>query len=342
LVSLLVLEGVLRLLPVENGLFGADADPNWPAHHMVPNSHFTSSATWTFENVRRGSTNNMGFVAPFDYRPGASGIAVIGDSFVEATMNAYRDTMQAQLSHLLRNAPAVLNFGVSGAALPDYVGVAPMVMRVFHPDWLVILVVAGDFSDGFNPSPGYFGWDKDAVPPVHFRPEASRGPVAKFIRSLALVRYTRANLRASVNHLLHSSANGSAGSGRCTAERLQAGDSEFVESWARSLPGAYGLSASQVVLVFDSDRATLYRNKARSEASSCATRDGLARIALAGAARALGEHVVDMAPVFAAFYRATGDQVDYMPSDGHWNAVGHRLAAIEVANVINAGAVELP
>src|SRR5665213_2137611 len=121
LLSLLALEGVLRLLPVQDGLFGADADPDWPAHHMVISTHYTYSAAWNFENVRHGSTNSMGFVAPFDYRPGPHGIAVIGDSFIEAVMNSYQDTLQGRLSQLLPNGPAIWNFGEAGAALPDYI-----------------------------------------------------------------------------------------------------------------------------------------------------------------------------------------------------------------------------
>jgi hypothetical protein len=278
----------------------------------------------------------MGFVAPFDYRPGASGVAVIGDSFVEAVMNAYQDTLQGQLAGLLRNAPAIWNFGEAGAALPDYLGVGSLVARRFHADWVVILVVAGDFTDGFNPPPGYFGWSPGSVPPVQLRPEVVHGRAAKFFRSLAIVRFVRGNLRASLDHLLHSSVNGSTGTGRCVPDTLQAGDVELVESWARSLPAAYGVSAAQVVLVFDSDRAALYRTGARTAPHGCATRDGLGRRALQNAARGLGEHVVDMAPLFASYYRATGDHVDYLPSDGHWNAAGHQIAANAIASVINA------
>ena len=81
--TLLVLEIVLRLLPVLNGTFAADPRASWPVHTMIPNSRFTYSTGWNLQNIHRGRINDYAYVAPFDYAPargaGSETVAVFGD-----------------------------------------------------------------------------------------------------------------------------------------------------------------------------------------------------------------------------------------------------------------------
>jgi hypothetical protein len=330
---LLVLELALRLLPIQSGLSASDASSNWPTHHLIANIHYTYSDAWDLRNEHRGVTNNMGYVAPFAYLPGSEGIAVVGNSFIEGLMNRYQDTLQGQLARQVADAPAILNFGVSGASLPDYIGLGPLVSRRFHLRWAVILIVGRDFINGFRPSPGYFGWSAGEAPPVRLRPDYVRTSAVKLFRSLAIVRYTRGNLKFDLHHFLHTSVKGAPQT--CISAGLQAGDQDLLAAYADSLPAAYGLPASRVILVFDADRAELYRSNGRSAESSCPTRDTLALKTLAAAAASRGMHVIEMGPIFTAYYRATGRRLDYTPFDYHWNGVAHRLAAAEVARLIN-------
>jgi hypothetical protein len=176
--TVLALEGVLRLLPIQDGLFAGDPSADWQVHHLIANQHFTFSDAWDLRNVHRGVTNNMGYVAPFDYVPGAKGVVVVGDSFIESVMNRYEDTLQGQLASTLRAAPTVLSFGTAGASLPDYIGLGPMVASRFRPRWVVILVVGGDFVEGFAPGPGFFRWSTDQTPPVRLIPQPTPGAIA--------------------------------------------------------------------------------------------------------------------------------------------------------------------
>ena len=116
LVTLTAAESVLRLLPVQNGIFAADPAPDWQVHHLVPRSHYTFSDAWNLRNVRHGTTNDMGYAAPFDYVPGTSAVVVVGDSFVEGLMNWYADTLQGQLARQLTASPPILNFGTATSA----------------------------------------------------------------------------------------------------------------------------------------------------------------------------------------------------------------------------------
>ena len=330
---LLVLELALRLLPIQNGLAADDASAGWPTHHLLANIHYTYSDAWDLRNEHRGVTNNLGYVAPFAYLPGSEGIAVVGNSFIEGLMNRYQDTLQGQLARQVADAPAILNFGASGASLADYIGLGPIVSRRFHLHWAVILVVGGDFINGFRPPPGYYGWSASDAPPVRLRPDYVRTAAAKLFRSLAIVRYTRGNLKFELHHFLHTSVKGAHHA--CVPGGLQAGDADLLAAYADSLPAAYGLPPSRVILVFDADRADLYRSNGMSAASGCPTRDGIALSTLAAAAAGRGMHVIEMEPIFTAYYRATGRRLDYTPFDYHWNAAAHGLAAAEVARVIN-------
>jgi hypothetical protein len=330
---LTVLEVLLRLLPVQNGIAAGDPSIEWPTHRLVSDVHYTFSDAWNLRNVHRGVTNNMGYVAPFAYVPGTDAIAVVGNSFIEALMDRYQDTLQGQLAQDVHDAPAILNFGSSGASLPDYIGLGPMVSGRFHVRWVVILVVGGDFVKGFTPQPGFFGWRAAATPPVELRPDRVRTGAMRLVRSLAIVRYVRGNLEFDMRHFLHTSVKGAPQA--CVRQGLQPGDVGLLAAYAEGLPAAYGLPPSRVILVFDSDRAELYRSYGASTESTCPTRDDLALHKLAEAAANRGEHVINMEPIFAAYFRSTGRRLDYSPLDYHWNAVAHRLAAAQVARVIN-------
>jgi len=332
--TLIAFEAVLRLLPVQNGLFAADPDPKWPVHHLVESSPYTFSDAWDLRNVHHGVTNGMGYVAPFEYPPHTESIAVVGDSFVEGATNEYRDTLQGQLAARLPHAPPVLNFGTSGASLSDYIGLGPLVSKRFRVQWVIIVVVAGDFTDAFTPVPGFFRWSVEQTPPVRLVPQTAGNPATKFLRTLALVRYTKGNLKVNLGHLLHTSV--AVAPEPCAPQVLQPGDSRLIESYADSLPAAYGVTASHVILIFDGERHELYRSNGASASEACPTRDGLARHLLATTAAARGERVIDMAPIFAAYFRATHQRVDYSPVDWHWNVIGNRLAASEVARSMNS------
>jgi hypothetical protein len=56
---------------------------------------------------------------------------------------------------------------------------------------------------------------------------------------------------------------------------------------------------------------------------------------LAQQAASHGFGVINMETVFRKHFLETGDHFDYLPVDGHWNGVAHRMAAQEVARYIN-------
>src|SRR5262245_56296306 len=233
--TVLLLEALLRILPVLNGTYAADPRSSWPVHTMIPNTHYTYSTGWNLQNIHHGRINNFGYASPEDYEPGRGGIAVFGDSYIESLMNAYPDTLQGSLNHFLKTPRKVLNFGMSGAEMPDYLGTAALVRDRFAPDWVVVVITLGDFTRGFSATPGYFEWAPDRSPPVRLKPEIHRSGPGKWLRTVALIRYLRGNLSMRPGELvsLRRGSDTAAGIDHCRAEVLSKEDEDLLEAFAR-------------------------------------------------------------------------------------------------------------
>lgn len=327
------LELLLRFLPVPEGISAADARANWPIRTLTPHQRYTHSTGWHLGNVRHGTTNDYGYVSPFDYQGRTNGVALFGDSFVESLMNDYGEAISGSLGKQLNPSTPVMNFGVSGASMPHYLGSAPLIANRFQPDWAVVVIGLNDFSSGFHVGPGRYRWARRKVRAVELVPERTASNTAKFIRSLALVRYVRGSLKINKHTLFASRPTAPDEQRVCRDSRLNVDDMALLEAFADGFAPALSLSPSRVVLVFDTDRKSIYRKP--KSGSACIRRDDLANRTLVRLARARGYRVIEMRPVFNSYYARTGRQVDYLPEDGHWNAVGHELAAREVARVIH-------
>ena len=330
---LVMLELLLRLIPVRDGAYAADPSRKWPAHTMIADTNYTYSLGWNANNIHHGHINNLGYVSPFDYHEGASGIVVIGDSYVESMMNDYNDTLQGMLARNLRSAQQVMNFGMSGADLAHYLGTAQLVGQHFSPSWAVFVITAGDYSGGFSADPGYFRWAPKRNPPVELVPEIERPPLTKFLRSLALTRYVRGNLMMQMGDVIHlHRAHDS--DGGCPYRELSRKDERLTSKFIGALPRALGVPPGHVILVFDSDRKAMY-DSTPAAATECPNVDQLARNRLMLLAAISGMRVIDSGPIFHEYYASTHQRLDFLPQDGHWNPTAHRLMAHAVAEVIN-------
>ena len=331
------LELLLRLLPVGGlNVYAADPVADWPVHHMVPDVDYVHSTAWNLANPHRGHVNDMGYAAPFDYRGKSGGVALFGDSYVESLMNDYTETVQGVLPGLLARPQPVMQFGVSGSSLPDYLGVGALVAQRFRPDWAVLVLTRGDFTEGFEADDGHYSWQPTDPSLVRLHPVDQRGALQKRVRTLALFRYFRYNLKMSLARLLTPERpQPPRASAACVPEVLSADDLQLLRGFVERLPLAMNLPAAHVVLVFDSDRTALYAGRGAELNGSCPTRETLALTRLRELAAAQGLRTLDTAPLFTQYYRSTGLLLDHRPVDQHWNAAAHRLVATGVAALIN-------
>ena len=333
--TLLLLEGLLRVLPVFGGVYAAEPREDWPLHTLIPNREYTYSTGWNLQNIHHGRTNNFGYPAPNDYHPGHGDIAVFGDSYIESTMNDPRDSLSGSLNDYLEPDLEVLAFGMSGAEMPDYLGMSALVSERFSPKWGVFRIGVDDFTNGFDAKPGFFVWDASRSPPIRLLPDVRGSRIGKVARTLGLVRYFRGNVPFTMDRLvqLHR-ADHVAGKTSCREGILSTQDEALLAAYAQELPRALKVPAGHVILVFDSDRRRIYAGS-RPEQQPCHTRAALANQRLMQLAREAGMHVIDTEPLFRRHFEAGLGPLDRAPLDGHWNPAAHRLVAEEVARVVN-------
>ena len=127
----LLMEIVLRWLPVNEGLRGLSVDEQNPVYRLAAHREAVYSRGWNFSIVNGIRTNNYGFVNDHDYDPSANTplLAVIGDSFVEAVMVPFPQTGVARLGNAVGSAGRVYGFGTSGFFPEPVSGLCPLCAR---------------------------------------------------------------------------------------------------------------------------------------------------------------------------------------------------------------------
>lgn len=140
---LAIAEIVLRFLPVATGLDVQPVTTEDPIYHFAPNRSFVYSRDWDFAMVNTRRVNNDGWVNDQDYlkddpRPL---LAVVGDSYVEAQMVPYAETVEGRLAAALSGKMCVYSFAASGAPLSQYLIWAAYAVHEFGAEALMIMIL---------------------------------------------------------------------------------------------------------------------------------------------------------------------------------------------------------
>jgi len=196
-VSLAMLEGILRFLPVRNGPRTLPVNAANPVIRYTPNRAYTFSVGWRFTIVNRGRTNNYGFVNDWDYDSASHAplLAVVGDSYIEAFMVPFPETLQGRLASCVGERGRVYSFGASGAALSDYLVEADFARTRFRPQGLVVVVIANDYRESLmrdKPRPRFTYFERDPADSNKLRLrriDYAPGLLRRLTRPSALIRY---------------------------------------------------------------------------------------------------------------------------------------------------------
>src|SRR5262245_23435639 len=97
LALLAVLEVTLSILPIVAGVHRQSPRSGGTSARLVANHRYTWSMGWDLRHVVEGRTNAMGFISPYDYGTEKPAVALLGDSFVEAQMLAYDESLAGRL-----------------------------------------------------------------------------------------------------------------------------------------------------------------------------------------------------------------------------------------------------
>ena len=135
---LMLAEIVLRFMPVPTSLYVLPVTPENPIYHFTPHLNFTYSKDVNLRLARHGRTNNDGWVNEQEYQKNdpIPLLAIIGDSYIEATTVPYLQTAQGRLAETLKGRLRVYSFAASGAPLSEYLMYAQYAVSKFKAEGL--------------------------------------------------------------------------------------------------------------------------------------------------------------------------------------------------------------
>lgn len=351
--GLALLEAVFRFLPVQDSLRAQPVNAEAPYAHFAPNRSFTASVNKNFSEVNRGRVNNYGYVNDQDYITDSPlpSVAVIGDSFVEALLVPYAETIQGRLAKELHGSARVYSFGMSRSALPQYLAYARFAADTFHSQKMVFVVVANDFDEShidYDSAPWegrlhYFAGDATGdfrVVRKDYTPRFWRGLVT--YSALGRYLFFNANLpkvvqdiRAKWNSPKPSPAPETpAPSPVYVGNTLASVDAKrvaiskkSVDTFFKLLPEYSRLGKSEILVVVDSIRPNIY--DAASRAHLPETFVGILRAYFLAQCQKLGIEAIDMDEVILPKHLSDGTRFEFV-TDNHWNGVGHGAAFDQV------------
>ena len=330
LISAMALEIALRFLPVTRGLFRTMETERWPLHAYTPHMKYTYSMTWDFQNANVGYTNNYGHLAPFEFVRGSKPIIVLGDSFIEAQMLKYSDTLQGQLQGFIQSKVPVYGLGISGNSIAEHLAVAELAKTEFQPRAAVIVMIDGDISESIGArSNHYFFEFAGEQPTLGYR--SNKGvSISRRIREpvgdSALYRYLFANLKFSPGDIFNWMISTPAIAEQTAVRQKTQYQVAVADYFLRQFSVRSGIPAQCTVFLFDSDRAKLYD----AQLPPAETKDPAdLKQYFTETAQRFGYRVVDMKARFATNYQLHQQRFDFWPIDRHWNWLGHGLAGSE-------------
>lgn len=330
---LLVLEGLLRLLPVSSATLIADhaglGIPTYPPGHA-----WTTSTGWDLRNAHRHRANVQGFLAAQDFQRNPDAVALIGDSFVEASMLAPEDRLAPQLA--ARLSRPVYAIGSPGSALLDYGVRLQWAAREFGIRDAVLLLERGDVRQSRCGSGNNMSLCMDPRSGALVRVELPAPGLAKrILRNSALAQYLMGQLKlepaallANVQRQLHGAegtpAPTHAPSGR--GDELSDADRRLTDQVAAHFFAQLADFKGRLVLVVDADRIGMNGGGSGTDA---------AREYFLELARRRGLIVVDLRPTFRQHKDASDRALEVGPYDAHLNRLGLGLTARAIEGALN-------
>ena len=331
-----LLEGVLRFLPVTNTGLYAVADPVYRINHFQPGSTVEWSSGWKFAARTTKPMNNYGYAMDQDFLPHSRpALGIIGDSFVEALQVGNKEAVHGLLASAAGGGASVYGVGSSGAQLPTYLAYADFLRREFGTQTMAFVIIANDFDESPCPAATIRGdtWCFDmgpaAAPALVLKTQPPRSWLRQTLSHSALLRYLSFNL--GVNPLQFFAQGAPAGGyvgnvPRSLPPDRVAAARASVDAFFHALPAKSGLPPDRIAFLMDGIRQDLYSGRNEGAGSFF---DEMRHYFMAGA-RSRGYEVIDLQPAFRADYARFNQRFDY-PTDHHWNALGHWVAADALA-----------
>jgi hypothetical protein len=326
-IALFGLEVGLRFFPVNSGVRMDNTTAAQPYARFLPQQSFLYSYGWAMINQRHGVTNRQGFNNSKDFSEVAN-VLVIGDSFIEAQMLDYADTIQGILDVKLGKVYAA---AASGNGLADELQLARHFLPTTQAKILVFFIEPSDVSQILLPGArghSFFAVSENKVTIQHVPYSESR--FKRTLLNSALLRYFYYNLKFFdwASSKLKKPAPAPKGN-EAAILKHHTQRSTALNYFMSELSRLQQQYDANFVFLVDGNRKEIYTPG--TVASDWSDGD---RKLLLNAIRENGFKVVDMHPVFEDHWNRHKERMDFLPADGHWNKVAHELAAQEVLKEI--------
>ncbi len=339
-IPFLLLELAFRALPVSYPPYILPVSKATPVARFQPNQHYVWSKGWNFSIKAKSYSNNYGYTNENDYDADASSplLMVVGDSVVEAHQIDAGNSAAELLHSEVESDGRAYSIGLSGAPLSQYLVFAEYSKITFHPQAMVFIIVGNDFDESlfkYNGARRFHLFRETGEDLILERVDYSVSKAKALLRKSALMRYVMLNLevRASLERFLYRAPAQPVeyiGNVPFTVDEERINDSmRVVDEFFDQLPLRSGLDATQILFVIDGMRPALYSEDEleRAEDSYFAQM----RRYFEGQALSLGYEVIDMQPIFIKRNKLDNSRFEF-ETDGHWNELGHSLAAKEIQN----------
>lgn len=335
LAAIVALEIVLRLLPVSTAtLTGYHVDPDLLTY--PPNHQWRVATGWDLRNAQALRSNNYGFVADIDFLPDPTAVALIGDSYVEASMLPASDRPGAQLQRMLPDR-RVYALGGPGSSLLDYgqrIRWAAQTLRV--RDFVLLL----ERFDARQSICGSGNVHSRCLNATTLLPETGRhappGAVKRLLRHSALAQYVAGQIGFRPEAFLRAMFR------RVTPDSVAAGQTisampPSAQAVAQTLARVDAVVDNFFATVrpFAAGRLVVLVDGQRTGKDTKASLVDLERQHLIQQLRKGGAKIVDLEPVYTRHSRQSKRSLDVGPYDGHLNAMGVALVMRQAAGVLN-------
>ena len=324
LVVLLSLESAFRVLPVSTA-----TRSGYYVHPLIvtspPRLCFIAATGWDLKNPQRNCANNDGFIASRDFVPDPHAIALIGDSFVEASMLPTDKRLADQLETRLGGRP-VYALGGPGSNLLDYAERARFAAEYYGIRTFVFVLERSDVKQALCGSGNIHG---PCVDPKSLQTKVERlsesGTLKRVFRESALAQYLFSQIRVDLSKLL-APLSSSKTIRPPTAVPLGDNAASFIVSLFRERLEPIG--KARYLFLIDADRQHLKTGSYAVDAPELQS--------LLDVVNHIDGRVIDPTDAFRAHLAETGKKLEVGPYDRHWNAEAINILATLVAEKLTA------
>lgn len=328
-----IAEGIFRVLPVSTTtMIGYHVDPDvmtYPPRHA-----FTISTGWDLRNPQRIHANNWGFANHIDFVADEDAVALIGNSYVEASMLDPLDRPARRLQTELADRRPVYGLGSPGTALIEFPQRVRLAREKFGVRDFVIWADAGTALQSICSQGNVHSRCLDpttlALRTEHQMPASA---LKKAARHSALLQYVFAQLKVNVGQLTRAALGHQATQKSTLAAASATGPSDRAKARAFEIIDSAVAQFFRDIEPWRGDARVLFIIDGRRTAVAPANdlRD-LERQHFIQELANRGVEVIDMEPVYRQHLHSSRLSLEVGPYDAHLNALGVQIVMQQVAS----------